>query len=73
MVPGVEVIYPVQVNGVFSRLPREAWQALQQEFFFYDWDFDRDEVRWMCSFDTTDEDITAFVTVLKKVMSNISH
>ena len=72
-VPGVEVIYPVQVNGVFARLPREAWQALQQEFFFYDWDFDRDEVRWMCSFDTTDEDITAFVTVLKKVMSNISH
>ena len=67
-VKGVEVIYPVQVNGVFARMPRAAWQRLQQEFFFYDWDFDRNEVRWMCSFDTTEEDIEAFVGALKKIM-----
>ena len=69
-VDGVEVVYPVQVNSVFARLPRKAWQALQQEHFFYDWDFDRDEVRWMCSFDTTDEDIDAFVADLRKIMKN---
>lgn len=69
-IPGVEVIYPVQVNGVFAHLPREAWQQLQQEFFFYDWDFDRDQVRWMCSFDTTEEDIAAFAAALNKVMGN---
>lgn len=67
-VDGVEVVYPVQVNSVFARLPREAWQALQKEHFFYDWDFDRDEVRWMCSFDTTEDDIDSFVDDLKKVM-----
>ncbi len=71
-VPGVKVLYPVQVNGVFAHLPRKAWQALQKDFFFYDWDFDRDEVRWMCSFDTTDDDITAFVSALKKVMTQYS-
>ena len=69
-VDGVEIIYPVQVNGVFARLPRQAWQALQQEFFFYDWDFDRDEVRWMCSFDTTDDDIMAFAAALRRVMAS---
>ena len=67
-VDGVEVVYPVQVNSVFARLPREAWQALQKEHFFYDWDFDRDEVRWMCSFDTTEDDIDTFITDLKMVM-----
>ncbi len=67
-VDGVDVVYPVQVNSVFARLPREAWQALQKEHFFYDWDFDRDEVRWMCSFDTTEDDIDLFVDDLKKVM-----
>lgn len=67
-IPGVEVIYPVQVNGVFARLPRQAWQHLQQEFFFYDWDFDRNEVRWMCSFDTTEDDIAAFSAALRNTM-----
>ena len=67
-VPGVEVVYPVQVNGVFARLPRHIWQALQQQFFFYDWDFDNDVVRWMCSFDTTDDDINAFVEALRKLI-----
>ncbi len=65
-VPGVEVIYPVQANGVFARLPRQAWQRLQQDFFFYDWDYDHDEVRWMCSFDTTEEDIAAFAEALRE-------
>ena len=65
-VPGVEVIYPVQANGVFARLPRQAWQRLQQDFFFYDWDYDHDEVRWMCSFDTTEEDIAAFADALRE-------
>ncbi len=65
-VPGVEVIYPVQANGVFARLPRQAWQRLQQDFFFYDWDYDHDEVRWMCSFDTTEEDIAAFAKALRE-------
>ena len=67
-VPGVEVVYPVQVNGVFAHLPRHVWQALQQQFFFYDWDFDNDVVRWMCSFDTTDDDINAFVEALRKLI-----
>lgn len=63
-VNGVQVMYPVQANSVFAQLPREVWQRLQQKHFFYDWDFDADVVRWMCSFDTTEEDIAQFVTDL---------
>ncbi len=64
-IPGVEVVYPTQVNSVFVRLPRKVWTALQQDYFFYDWDEAKDEVRWMCSFDTTREDIDDFVTCLR--------
>ncbi len=64
-IPGVEVVYPTQVNSVFVRLPRKVWTALQQDYFFYDWDETKDEVRWMCSFDTTREDIDDFVTCLR--------
>ena len=65
-VDGVKVMYPVQVNSVFVQLPREVWTALQEEYFFYDWDMDADVVRWMCSFDTTEEDIKSFVAALKR-------
>ena len=67
-VPRVKVMYPVQVNSVFAQLPREVWTALQQEYFFYDWDEAENVVRWMCSFDTTEEDIHNFVAALRKLV-----
>lgn len=65
-VDGVRIMYPVQVNSVFAQLPREVWHRLQERYFFYDWDEDQDVVRWMCSFDTTEQDIHDFVNALKE-------
>ncbi len=65
-VEGVKIMYPVQANSVFAQLPREVWKRLQQRYFFYDWDEDADIVRWMCSFDTTEQDIYDFVNALKE-------
>lgn len=67
---GLNVVYPVQANGVFVRLPREVWTRLQEKYFFYDWDEDDNVVRFMCSFDTTAEDIDLFALTLKKLLSN---
>ncbi len=69
-IPQVEVVYPVQVNGVFVKLPRKVWTELQKQYFFYDWDIDNDVVRWMCSFDTTEDDINNFVNSLKTLIAN---
>ena len=44
-IPGVKVMYPVQTNGVFAKLPRKVWKELQNHYFFYDWDEDADVVR----------------------------
>ena len=63
---GVEVMYPVQVNSVFVRLPRAVWKSLLDDYFFYDWDEANDVVRWMCTFDTTEEDILGFVDKIKE-------
>ncbi|MBR1851111.1 MAG: low specificity L-threonine aldolase [Bacteroidales bacterium] len=65
-IEGVEVVYPMQANSLFVRLPREVWTALQQDYFFYDWDEDDNVVRWVCSFDTTEEDIASFATALRQ-------
>lgn len=62
---GVEVLYPVQANGVFARLDQDVSRRLMEQFRFYFWDEAAGQVRWMCSFDTTEDDIDAFVAALR--------
>lgn len=58
--PGLEITRPVQTNAVFATLPRSATEVLQREFPFYIWDERTGEVRWMCSWDTTQDDVDLF-------------
>ncbi|MEU1852149.1 low specificity L-threonine aldolase [Streptomyces sp. NPDC019990] len=66
---GVEILYPVQANAVFARLPHEVSERLRKRFRFYFWDEAAGEVRWMCAFDTTEEDVDTFVAALKEEMA----
>jgi threonine aldolase len=59
-IPGLTITRPVETNAVFATLPRGATAALQEQYAFYVWDEARDEVRWMCSWDTTEQDIDEF-------------
>lgn len=68
---GVELVYPTQSNGVFAALPNAAADALRERFPFYDWDRAAGQVRWMCSFDTTEADIDAFLAALKQELAKI--
>lgn len=68
-IPGVIISRDVEANGVFAVLPREAIPVLQDAFFFYVWDEEKSEVRWMTSFDTTEEDIEEFASLLEKTLS----
>jgi threonine aldolase len=63
-ITGVAFTQPTQVNGVFATLPTGVADRLRESFRFYDWDAARNEVRWMCSFDTTEDDIDAFVEAI---------
>lgn len=64
---GVEFTQPTQVNGVFATLPAGVADRLREVFRFYDWDAARREVRWMCSFDTTESDVDAFIAALGRL------
>ena len=64
-VPGVTVTRPVQANAVFATLAPRVTRALQERFAFYVWDERTSEVRWMCSWDTTEEDVEAFVAAVR--------
>lgn len=48
------------VNSLYPVLPPNIKKELQNWCFFWDWDVSRNQVRWMTSWDTTDEDVDAF-------------
>ncbi|WP_405862069.1 low specificity L-threonine aldolase [Streptomyces sp. NBC_00090] len=66
---GVEILYPVQANAVFARLPHEVSRRLQERFRFYFWDEAAGDVRWMCAFDTTEDDVDSFLQALKEELA----
>jgi threonine aldolase len=63
---GVGFTQPTQANGVFATLPDGVADRLRESFRFYDWDAARNEVRWMCSFDTTEDDVDAFIAAIAR-------
>jgi threonine aldolase len=67
-VPGVTITRPVQTNAVFATLPAAATAALQERFAFYVWDERTGEVRWMCSWDTTEDDVDRFAEAVREVV-----
>lgn len=66
---GVEILYPVQANAVFARLPHDVTRRLQERYRFYFWDEAAGDVRWMCSFDTQEEDVDGFLQALKEELA----
>ncbi|WP_072314557.1 threonine aldolase family protein [Agrococcus sp. Marseille-P2731] len=66
--PGVEFAYPTQSNGVFARLPEGVADAVRDAFFFYDWNASAREVRWMCTWDTTEADVDAFAAAVRQAV-----
>jgi threonine aldolase len=63
--PGVRVTQPVQANAVFAVIPRAATELLRREWYFYVWDERTGEVRWMCSWDTTPDEVDAFAAAIR--------
>lgn len=56
-VPGVRLTQAVQANAIFAVLPPGVAEQLQREWAFYVWDEATGEVRLVCSWDTTADEV----------------
>jgi len=63
---GVVLEWEPQANEVFALLPTAAVPALQGVADFYEWESrgDMTVARWVCSWDTTDEDVDRFAAAI---------
>jgi threonine aldolase len=68
-IQGLSFSQATQSNAVFAVLPADAAERLRESFRFYDWNPASGEVRWMCGFDTTEDDIDAFVAAVTRELA----
>jgi threonine aldolase len=72
-IDGVELLHPVQANGVFVRLPQPVLEQLLDELPgehpFYTWEEGPDSARWMCSWDTPESDVDALHAAVRSAVS----
>ncbi len=68
-VPGVTITRPVQANAIFAALPPAAVARLQEQFDFYVWDERSSEVRLMCAWDTTAEDVEELAAAVRAAVA----
>ena len=72
MQKGVYFTQKVETNGVYislAPLSDKQMAFLQEKYIFYFWRENIKEVRLMCSFRTTEEDINSFISDLENLLA----
>jgi threonine aldolase len=67
--PGLSFSQPTDANAVFAVLENAAADRIRERYRFYDWDRAAGQVRWMCSFDTSEADVDAFVAAVREELA----
>ena len=62
--PHVELAHPVESNGVFVNMKPEHIAALQRQYMFHEVEPSAHTVRWMLSFNTSEEQVRAFAKAI---------
>ena len=65
-IPEITITQRVEANGVFAIVPPAAADTVRPQWPFYTWDESSSEVRLMCSWDTTADEVDAFAEALAR-------
>lgn len=68
---GIKISQKIEANAIFVTIPEAIIDPLRSQYPFYEWNSETHEQRWMCSYDTTEEDIAKFVKQLKILLETI--
>jgi threonine aldolase len=67
--PGIKVMYPCQANMLFVQLPPAVIQAMFKKGWMFYTFISLNDCRLVCSWDTTEADVTAFAQDLKELLA----
>lgn len=66
-IPGVKILFPCQANAVFADLPKRVIEALLARGWWFYTFIGEGGCRFMCAWDTTEEDVRAFAKDLREL------
>jgi len=66
--PEVIVRNKAEANAVFPELPEQVANQIMADYRFYVWNQATGQVRWMCSWDTTQEDVDGILAALERAL-----
>ena len=55
----------MQANALFVALPAAVADQVRETFRFYVWDAPASVQRWMCAWDTTEDEVDAFAAAVR--------
>ncbi|MFN0281804.1 MAG: threonine aldolase family protein [Kineosporiaceae bacterium] len=64
-ITGLGFSHATEANAVFAVLANDTADRIRGRVPYYDWDRAAGQVRWMCSWDTTEDDVDTFVAVVR--------
>jgi Threonine aldolase len=70
--PEITFTQKVESNQLFLTLPRPIIDKLLELYFFYFWNEEKNEIRLVTSFDTTQQDIDGFINSYNTISSSIN-
>lgn len=71
-IDGVKITQKIDANGVFAIMPAHIIEPLQKEYPFYVWVEKINEVRLMCSWDSTEDEVKSFISSLQRALQTRS-
>ena len=66
--PGIQFTQKIESNALFLTMPKKTIEDLLKTYFFYFWNEGRNEIRLVCSWDTTQEDVDSFIAAVKQYL-----
>ena len=66
--PGIHLTQKVESNAIFLTMPEKTIKQLLKSYFFYFWNEDKNEIRLVCSWDTSPEDVESFIATVKQYL-----
>lgn len=67
-IPKVKIAQKLEVNAVFAKIPEKYIKPLNKKYFFHTFDEENSIVRWMCSFNTTEEEVLKFAETIRQTI-----
>ena len=63
--PEVRFTQKMESNQLFLPMPRSVIDSLLKDYFFYFWNEEENEIRFVTSFDTTEQDIEELLRAIR--------